>query len=84
MTISTLNNYSTNPFSRIARNIAKAYKTNRNIRITTPELSGLSDRELNDLGLARGDIYSIARGDTTRARHLQIAEESNENLKGWV
>jgi uncharacterized protein YjiS (DUF1127 family) len=31
-------------------------------RLTRRELNNLSDRELNDIGLARGDIGRIARG----------------------
>ncbi|MFC6462790.1 DUF1127 domain-containing protein [Paracoccus aerius] len=31
-------------------------------RVTRRELNRLSDRELNDIGLCRGDIERIARG----------------------
>jgi len=31
-------------------------------RVTRRELSRLSDRELNDIGVCRGDIERIARG----------------------
>lgn len=31
-------------------------------RITRRELNALTDRELNDIGLARGDIERVARG----------------------
>ena len=47
------------------------YRTNRKIiRATEKELSKLTDHELADIGLSRGEIYYVAR--------------SNENLKGWV
>ena len=36
--------------------------------------------ELNDLGICRGDIYNIARGDNT----LRRGAETNKNLGGWV
>ncbi|MDM7459473.1 MAG: DUF1127 domain-containing protein [Paracoccus sp. (in: a-proteobacteria)] len=34
----------------------------RDMRMTRRELSRLSDRELDDIGLCRGDIERIARG----------------------
>jgi len=46
---------------------------------TIKELSRLSDRELNDMGIARGDIYSIAHGDNSFQRAAV-----NKNLGGWV
>jgi uncharacterized protein YjiS (DUF1127 family) len=35
-------------------------------RVTRKSLSALTDRELDDLGLVRGDIEDIARGTYTR------------------
>ena len=40
------------------------------IRDTERELHKLTDYELNDIGISRGDIYYVAR--------------SNDNLRGWV
>ena len=52
-------------------------------------LSRLSDNDLNDIGISRGDIRHIAQG-----HYKDIMEESrdkkelvgyaNTNLKGWV
>ena len=39
---------------------------NRLAKQTIKELSRLSDRELNDMGLSRGEIYSVAYGDWER------------------
>ncbi len=50
-------------------------------RQTIRELNRLTDAELNDIGLGRGDIYSVARGDETLKRS---AVDTNTNLKGWV
>jgi len=52
------------------------------VNSTIKQLSKLSDRELWDIGIGRGDIYSVARGDETleRVRKNNI----NANLKGWV
>ena len=49
------------------------------INRTIKELSALDDRALSDMGLTRGDIYSVAHGtaDLKRVRE-------NANLKGWV
>lgn len=61
-------------FSAIAdyfRDAAAARKRNRNVKITIKELSRLTDAELKDIGLSRGDIYSVAT-------------ESNDNIRGWV
>ena len=49
------------------------------IRATEKELSSLSNAELNDIGIARGDIYSIARQS-----HTIETAKTNKNLRGWV
>lgn len=49
------------------------------VRETIKQLSALSDRELNDMGLTRGDIYSVAHGTAD----LRAVRE-NANLRGWV
>lgn len=49
------------------------------VRATMKELSALSNRELNDLGISRGEIYSVAN-DTAD----MVFGKENENLKGWV
>jgi hypothetical protein len=40
----------------------------------------LTDRELADIGMCRGDIYSVARKDAD----MKISAETNSNMKGWV
>ena len=47
---------------------------------TLKELSRLTDFELNDIGICRGDIKNIARGDRTIKRGIEV----NENLRGSV
>ena len=47
---------------------------------TYKELSKLNDFELNDIGICRGDIRNIARGDRTITRGIEV----NENLRGSV
>ena len=52
------------------------------LKRTIKQLSALTDRELWDMGITRGNIYSVARGDDTleRVRRQNI----NDNLRGWV
>ena len=47
---------------------------------TVKELSRLTDFELSDIGICRGDIKNIARGDRTIVRGIEV----NENLRGSV
>lgn len=42
-------------------NVVKNYRQWRNYRDTVDELNRLSNRDLNDLGISRADITSIAR-----------------------
>jgi uncharacterized protein YjiS (DUF1127 family) len=43
--------------------LKRAYNRNQNRRATIKALSDLNDFELNDIGLCRGDIGAVARGD---------------------
>jgi uncharacterized protein YjiS (DUF1127 family) len=63
------------------RDIRRAYVRQKMINATIKELSKLTDRELNDIGIARGDIYYIA---VTSYPKGKTAAECNDNLKGWV
>ena len=49
-------------------------------RQAVKELNQLSDYELRDIGISRGDILSVVRGDKDMAR----AADVNQNLKGFV
>ena len=48
------------------------------IRETEKALSKLSDADLKDIGISRGEIYNIARKKDT------IENCVNTNLRGWV
>ena len=65
-----------NFFHNINRSLAYRSRVNATIK----ELNKLSDRELNDIGIARGDIWSIAHEDASFKRFA----DTNSNLKGWV
>ena len=63
-------------FKRLQATLAHRAKVNKTIK----ELSKLNDRELNDIGIARGDIWAIANEDPSFKRYA----ETNKNLEGWV
>lgn len=71
----TLNNF----FKKVINN----YQMAKAIRQTENELRKLTDAELNDIGIARGDIYSIARQDIDMKQSHLIAP-FNPNMKGFV
>lgn len=52
----------------IVKQLKASYKLNVEIRQTIKQLNRLSDKELNDIGITRGDIHSVANGcsDYTR------------------
>lgn len=49
------------------------------IRETEKALQSLTTAELNDIGITRGDIYTIARASTCIDN-----VKANNNLRGWV
>lgn len=53
------------------RSIKQARAHRKEARATIKELSKLTDHELKDIGLGRGDIW-------------YVAHNQNDNLKGWV
>ena len=63
------------------KNLNKRLQARRLEKETYKQLSALSDRELNDMGIGRSDIRSIASGNFYR--DFKDAE-TNKNLKGWV
>ena len=71
----TLNNF----FKKLIND----YRKSKAIKQTENELRKLTDAELNDIGIARGDIYSIARQDVDMKKSHLIAP-FNPNLKGFV
>lgn len=64
----------TKVLSNFLLKITKSYTNRKQYRRTIEELRRLTDQELNDIGINRGDIHSIARMDS----------DMNTNLRGWV
>jgi len=48
-------------FSELGRNIVAAHRRQQTYRRTLEELNMLSDRDLADLGIARGNLPQLAR-----------------------
>lgn len=63
-------------FYKIKKDLAMQAEINRTIK----ELSQLSDAELRDIGLTRGNIYSVAH----EVYYDNISTDTNRNLRGWV
>jgi uncharacterized protein YjiS (DUF1127 family) len=59
------------------------YQVAKAIRQTENELRKLNDKELNDIGISRGDIYTIARQDADFKRK-NVDAPFNPNLRGFV
>ena len=61
------------------------------VRTTINELSKLTNHELNDIGISRGDIYHIAHSSYKKPDQVTLSDiseitnlETNANLKGFV
>jgi len=65
------------------KNLGTELQRRRMIKSTIKQLSALSTRELNDIGIARGDIWYIAHQSYPKALGGDRAE-INRNLRGWV
>ena len=67
-------------FSDLRRSMKLRAERRASYNRTVKELNQLTNFELNDIGICRGDIKNIARGDRTIVRGIEV----NENLKGSV
>jgi len=61
------------------------------VRTTIKELQMLTNHELNDIGIARGDIYHIAHNSYKKPEQVTLSDlheineiKTNSNLKGFV
>ena len=61
------------------RKAIESHRRNRAIKETINELRKLSNRELNDIGLGRGDIWTVAHES-----HPEDKVYANPNLRGFV
>ena len=63
------------------KNLGTELQRRREIKSTIQQLSALSNRELNDIGLARGDIWWVAHQSYPKGKTVT---QINNNLRGWV
>ena len=67
-------------YKDLRRSMKQRAEQKASYKRTYKELSRLTDFELNDIGICRGDIRNIAHGDRTIKRGIEV----NENLRGSV
>lgn len=80
--ILTAHSYSTRAVELIIEVLKSIYNNRierKAIRETEKALSKLSDYDLADIGISRGEIYEIARAKAT-IEYVKV----NQNLQGWV
>ena len=80
--ILTAHSYSTRAVELIIEALKSIYKyriERKAIRETEKALSKLSDYDLADIGISRGEIYDLARSKSA-IEHVKV----NSNLQGWV
>ena len=66
--------------TNLLKNFLQKLRKSQSYRNTYSQLAKLSDRELADIGITRGDIKNVARGDQS----FKLVSDYNQNLKGWV
>ncbi len=66
--------------TKLIKNFLQKLRRQNAYRNTYNQLQRLTDRELADIGIARGDIRNVAKGDP----EYRLVSDYNLNLKGWV
>ena len=72
-----------NGIANFFKRLGAELKRRKQIRHTIKELQKLTNHELTDIGIARGDIWHIAHQSYPKALGGKRAEV-NRNLRGWV
>ena len=80
---STFETVGLNGVANIFKNLGAELKRRKNIKETYKALSNLTTRELDDIGISRGEIWHVAHSSYPRALGGE-AVEANRNLRGWV
>jgi uncharacterized protein YjiS (DUF1127 family) len=79
--MNTANTFGMTGLANWFKNLANELQRRRNIKHTIKQLSALSNHDLNDIGIARGDIWHIAHTSFPKGKTVA---DVNRNLKGWV
>jgi uncharacterized protein YjiS (DUF1127 family) len=79
--MNTANTFGMTGLANWFKNLANELQRRRNIKHTIKQLSALTNHELNDIGIARGDIWHIAHTSFPKGKTVA---DVNRNLKGWV
>jgi uncharacterized protein YjiS (DUF1127 family) len=79
--IATANTFGMTGLANWFKDLANELQRRRNIKHTIKQLSALTNHELNDIGIARGDIWHIAHTSFPKGKTVA---DVNRNLKGWV
>ena len=79
--MNTANTFGMTGLANWFKNLANELQRHRNIKDTIKQLSALTNHELNDIGIARGDIWHIAHTSFPKGKTVA---DVNRNLKGWV
>lgn len=69
--------------ANIFKNLGAELKRRKNIKETYKSLSNLTTRELDDIGISRGEIWHVAHSSYPKALRGE-AVAANRNLRGWV
>ena len=55
------------------------------VKATMNELHKLTDHDLWDIGLSRGDIWDVAHSSHTKPKKVEVEDvQVNANIRGWV
>lgn len=66
-------------------NFKNEWEYRSKVRETIKELHDLTDKELWDIGITRGEIYDIAHSSETKPTKVEVNDiQINANIKGWV
>ena len=76
-----------NKIRAFVANVKAALEYRSSVNQTIKELHELTDKELWDIGITRGEIFDIATSSYTKPKKVKADDyrvTTNDNLKGFV